>query len=156
MQRGAGTWRVQRTRGLRRPATGTTLTAEFRTKIHVETTPCCPRRTPRTLAVSAVTNIAQTYLIDSHKRYATTQIHCYLRTCSIISDLIKRCIISKNYSHTTLLCVHTQLEMDIKCVVPATRRLEVVNLKCRNIYRQSRWRSVYRCQVFFVDLKNRR
>lgn len=110
MHRGAGTWRVQR-----RLAPGAPLTAEYRTKVHVEASP--RRHTPRTLAMSAVPNIAQTYLIDFNKRYATTQIHCYLRTCSIISDLIKRCIISKNYSHTTLLCVHTQLEMDIKYVV---------------------------------------
>lgn len=110
MQRGAGTWRVQQ-----RTATGASLTAICRTKVHVETS---RRRTSRTLAVSAVTNIDKATSSTLNKRYATTQIHCYLRTCSIISDLIKRCIISKNYSHTTLLCVHMQLEMDIKYVVP--------------------------------------
>lgn len=110
--------RAERTRPL---PTGNRRASHHRmSQVHVETNPCCPcRHTPQTtLAASAVTNIAQTYLINSNKRYATTQIHCYLRTCSIISDLIKRCIISKNYSHTTLLCVRTQLEMDIKCVVP--------------------------------------
>lgn len=118
MQRGRGTWRVKSARGYDRQEAHLSPQNVAQRDMW-RTRPRCPcRRTPRTLAASAVTNIAQTYLIDSNKRYVTIQIHCYLRTCSIISDLIKRCIISKNYSHTTLLCVHTQLEMDIKRAVP--------------------------------------